>query len=283
MNILISGIGGRMGRRCARLARSGFAGATLCGGVHLSRHARDSAEHAEDRQDTGAYVMSFSDGQAPVLCYPDFTGAPREIDCIVDFSDRHCTRALLDFALCGHFPVVIATTGQTEMERAAIAEAARQIPIFFAANCSLGMAYFSDIVLHAVDAFAGAQVEIVETHGARKADAPGGTAMTLARAIAARTPGADIRIGRSGYGARRPGEIGVHALRLGNIPGTHEVYIGTPEETLLLRYEVHERAVYARGALLAAAFLTEAVPGLYGMEDILAPRTAQNPQGGDAG
>ena len=83
-------------------------------------------------------------------------------------------------------------------------------------------------------------------------------------------PNATVITGRSGYGKRTPEEIGVHAIRMGNIVGEHEVIIGTPNQTITLKHEAHDRALFAEGALAAAEFLCKERPaGLYGMADLV--------------
>ena len=165
---------------------------------------------------------------------------------------------------------MIATTGQTDEERAAIEEAAKEIPIFFAANFSVGVALLIELAKKAAAAMPDAEIEIVEKHHDRKVDAPSGTALAIARALQTVRPNAEIVTGRSGFGKRTKEEIGVHAIRMGNIPGEHEVLIGTNNQTISLKHETHDRAVFAEGALAAAAFLQGKPAGLYDMQDLLA-------------
>ena len=82
-------------------------------------------------------------------------------------------------------------------------------------------------------------------------------------------PGAEIVTGRSGYGKRTPDEIGIHAIRMGNIVGEHEVIVGTPNQTITLKHEAHDRALFAEGALAAAEFLCGKPAGLYNMTDLV--------------
>ncbi len=115
-------------------------------------------------------------------------------------------------------------------------------------------------------------VEIAETHHRFKKDAPSGTALALARAICAATgkdPGEAITHGRGGLCPRRPGEIGMHALRVGDTVGEHTVYFGNLGETITLGHSAHTRDTFARGALRAAAWLVGRPPGMYTMLDVL--------------
>ena len=246
MRILINGLGGAMGRETARLALAGYRGAALAGGV--SPHGCD---------DFG------------VPCAADFSGAVTDVDCVVDFSHHSMTGELLSFVKEYRLPLVLATTGHTEEERAAVLAAATEVPLFFSANCSLGVALLIDLAKRTAAAMPDAEIEIIEKHHDRKLDAPSGTALAIAEAIREVRPEATVCTGRSGHGKRTPDEIGIHAIRLGNIVGEHEVMIGTASQTITLRHEAHSRALFAEGALAAAAFLQGKAPGLYGMENMI--------------
>ncbi len=115
-----------------------------------------------------------------------------------------------------------------------------------------------------------AEIEIVEKHHDRKEDAPSGTALALADAVREVHTDATLHLGRAGMQKRTPNEIGIHAIRIGNVVGEHEVLIGTKNQTITLRHEAHSRALFAEGALSAAAFLIGKPAGLYGMKDLLA-------------
>jgi len=246
MRILVNGLYGHMGREVAALALQGYRGASLTAGV--------------DPHPGAAY---------DVPCAADFSSACAEVDCIVDFSHHDCTNALLDFAVRHNIPLVLATTGQTAEERAAIAAAAEKIPLFFAANYSLGVALLIELAKKTAAAMPEAEIEIIEKHHDRKVDAPSGTALAIARAITEVRPEATVNCGRSGQGKRTPQEIGIHAIRMGNIVGEHEVMIGTQNQTITLKHEAHSRALFAEGALAAAEFLCGQAPGLYDMHSLI--------------
>ena len=142
--------------------------------------------------------------------------------------------------------------------------------MFFAANFSLGVALLIDTARRVAAAMPDAEIEIIEKHHDRKLDAPSGTALAIANALCEVRPGATIVTGRSGYGKRTPEEIGIHAVRMGNIVGEHEVIIGTPNQTITLTHQAHDRALFAEGALAAAEFLCKGRPaGLYNMTDLV--------------
>ena len=192
------------------------------------------------------------------------------VDVVIDFSNHNSTPALLDYCIARKFPVVIATTGQTEAEKEMIREAAKQIPVFFSANMSVGIAVLANIARKAAKVFPDADIEIIERHHNRKMDVPSGTALLLADAIHEARTDAEFVIGRHENGRRRHQEIGIHSLRLGNEVGTHEIIITNGNETITLKHEAESRELFAEGALKAAAFLCGKEPGLYTMKDLLA-------------
>lgn len=189
-------------------------------------------------------------------------------DCVIDFSHHSATGALVDYCLARRLPLLIATTGQTELERAQI-KAAAEIPVFFASNYSLGIAVLADIARRATAMFPDADIEIVEMHHNQKLDVPSGTALTLASSITSVRPSAELVIGRHENGKREKKQIGIHSLRLGNLSGTHEILIATGSEVLTLRHEARDRTLFADGALQAAHFLVGKPAGLYTMQDLI--------------
>ena len=246
MNVLINGILGHMGREVENLCKAGYRGANLAGGVDLNA-----------TQGSGIYA-SFD-------AIEDVSG----IDCIVDFSHHASTEALLSFATKHGIPTVLATTGHTEDELKMIKDASRRIPVFFSANMSLGIALLVELAKNAALAMPEAEIEIIEKHHDRKIDAPSGTALMLADALCEVRPEATLNCGRSGQGKRTREEIGIHAIRMGNIVGEHEVIIGTENQTITLKHEAHNRALFAEGALCAAAFIVGRGAGLYDMKSLV--------------
>jgi len=240
----------------------------LCGYAgHMGREVRECAGRAGDCEITGGVDPMIPEAEG--VCVKSFAEIRAEADVIIDFSHHSLTGALLDFAEEKGLPVVLATTGQTEEEKARIREAAGKIPIFLAANYSLGIAALTDLVKRAAALYPDGEIEIVEQHHDRKLDAPSGTALSLFRAIQEVRPGAVAACGRSGMGKRTPEEIGIHAIRMGNIVGVHEVMIGTQNERITLKHEAFSRGVFAEGSLKAAAFLIGKKPGMYDMKDLL--------------
>ena len=253
MKIIVSGLLGHMGREVLNLAENGVRGAVVTGGVD----------------------PMFTGGDFPVRSFEEAASNPavstlyREADCIVDFSRHDSIGPLLRFASACGLPAVIATTGHTEEEKAMIRDAAESIPVFFSANMSLGIALLAELARQTAAAMPDAEIEIVEKHHDRKLDAPSGTALALFDAVREARPGAKAVTGRSGPGKRQKEDVGIHAIRMGNIVGVHEVMIGTQNETLTLTHQAYSRGVFADGSLKAAAFLIGKKPGLYDMKDLL--------------
>lgn len=234
---------------------------------HMGREVRASADCT-----AGADIVMGVDPMIPAnteKCVRSFADCGADADVIIDFSHHSMTRELLQFALKKRMPLVLATTGQTEEEKKEILEAAKKIPLFLAANYSLGIAVLTDLVKKALLLYPDAEVEIVEQHHDRKLDAPSGTALALFDAVREIRPDARAVKGREGQGKRRKEDVGIHAIRMGNIVGIHEVIIGTQNETLTLRHQAAGRGVFADGSLKAAAFLIGKKPGLYNMKDLL--------------
>ena len=190
-------------------------------------------------------------------------------DVVIDFSHHTAVNEVLAYAKRIGSAAVIGTTGHTPEEKALIYAAAEEIPVFYAGNVSLGIAVLCRLVKQAVAFFPDADVEIVEIHHTRKVDAPSGTAHMLFNAVKAGRPDAWENCGRSGEGKRTRDEVGVHALRMGNVVGIHEVHINTGTQTLVLKHESGSRAMLADGAVSAAKFMVGKEKGLYDMESIL--------------
>ncbi len=203
---------------------------------------------------------------------PEYQGPA---DCVIDFSHHSATGTLVEYCLARRLPLLVATTGQTEQERAQIEAAAAAIPVFFSSNYSLGIAVLADIARRAAGMFPEADIEIVEMHHNQKLDVPSGTALTLASSIASVRPGTEFVIGRHENGRRERKQIGIHSLRLGNLPGTHEILIATGSEVLTLRHEAKDRTIFAHGAMQAARFLVGKPAGLYTMQDLIGREDTQ--------
>ena len=193
----------------------------------------------------------------------------QDADVVIDFSHHSAVADVLAYAKTIGAAAVVGTTGHTAEEKAMIFSAAEEIPVFYAGNVSLGIAVLCRLVKQAAAFFPDAEIEIVEAHHIRKVDAPSGTAHMLFNAIKEVRPNAYENCGRSGEGKRTKDEIGIHALRMGNVVGIHEVHIHTGNQSLTLKHESGSRAMLADGAVSAARFMVGKAKGFYDMESIL--------------
>lgn len=245
MKILIAGALGFMGREVAAQAKAG--------GIEVA---------------CGVDIVS---GQADFPLYTTFEDCP-SVDVIVDFSTWKPGADLLTYAVKHRIPAVIATTGLSEEQLAAIDEAAKIIPIFRSGNMSLGIALLRALAKKAAAVLGESfDIEIVETHHNRKADAPSGTALMLLDAVKEGCESEREAVyGRHGRDCkRRKQEIGVHALRGGTVTGEHEVCFFGTSERVKISHSAENRSVFAAGALRAAEFLVDQKPGLYTMDDVV--------------
>jgi 4-hydroxy-tetrahydrodipicolinate reductase len=242
MKILLNGARGRMGQAIQELAPE--LGVVIC--------------LALDRGDA--------------LC----TAQLAEVDIAIDFSQHEATLPLVQAAQAVGKPVLIGTTGHSAEARAAITKASTNIPIMWAGNYSVGIT----LLIHYTEQLARQlgpdyHPEVIEMHHHRKVDAPSGTAENLVAALlrGRNWPGKAVRHGRSGITGQRPDqEIGVHAIRGGEIVGEHTVLFAGTGERLELTHRAADRRIFAEGALRAARWLLPQKPGIYDMRDVLGLR-----------
>ena len=194
---------------------------------------------------------------------------PLRADVVIDFSHHTAAPEVIRYAKRIGAAAVIGTTGHTPEEKALIQAAAKDIPVFYSGNMSLGIAVLCRLAREAAGYFPDADIEIVEVHHNRKVDAPSGTAHMLFEAIHQVRPNAVEHCGRSGEGKRTKDEIGVSSLRLGSTVGIHEVMIHTGTQCLTLKHEAVTRAMLADGAVDAARFMVGKPTGMYNMESLL--------------
>ncbi len=191
---------------------------------------------------------------------------------LIDFSVPAALENLLTFALEKQLPLVLATTGYSEEDLKKIQEASKKIPILQSYNMSLGIAVLKALTVQAGKILGNEfDIEIVETHHHHKVDAPSGTAILLYEALKKEVNQQYYGVyGRQGQiGARDKKEIGIHTLRGGNVPGTHEVHFFGENQNLTLSHQANDRSIFALGALDAIKFLKEKKHGLYHLDDLV--------------
>jgi 4-hydroxy-tetrahydrodipicolinate reductase len=265
MNICVAGALGRMGRRVLELAAAADDLSPAC--------AFDLPQHEGIEVNFGA-----ESGRArSILLARNAKSALQNADVLIDFTSPAAAIGNLAAAAEAGKAAVIGTTGLSDDQKHRIAELAHEIPVVFAPNMSVGVNLLFKLT-HQVAQTLGLDynVEIVETHHNQKADSPSGTAVRLAER-AAEGMGLefpqDAVFGREGIvGKRPPREIGVHAIRGGDVVGEHTVAFFGRGERLELTHRAHNRDTFAAGALVAARFAEKSGAGLYDMQDVLGLR-----------
>ena len=248
INVLLSGANGFMGRAIASLAK-GYPDIKICAGVDIN-----------------------------TLEYDDFPiyKSPEELrgscDVIIDFSHVSAFDGILSYAVHNKIPVIFATTGLSEAQKMAMTEAAKTTAVFYSANMSVGVNVLIDLVKKATAALQyGYDIEIVEKHHNRKLDAPSGTALAIADAIAdTRESETEYMYDRHSVRRKRgENEVGIQSVRGGTIVGEHEVIFAGHDEVIEIKHSALSREIFASGAIRAARFLAGKPAGMYSMADTL--------------
>jgi 4-hydroxy-tetrahydrodipicolinate reductase len=255
IRIGVAGIAGRMGREVAAAARA-MDQVNLVGGIVRPERV------AAIRGEMGSALRI-------VECVDDLLP---EIDVLIDFTRPEATVAHAQACARAARPMVSGVTGLSAEQLAALQHASREIPLFYARNMSLGVNSLLQVLPILARALAGYDIEIVEQHHRHKADAPSGTALAMAEAIAAaldRDIATHASFGRHGIAPRRAGEIGIHAVRGGGNAGEHTVILADEGEEVRIVHRAYSRRTFAVGAIRAATWLVHQPVGLYGMPDLL--------------
>lgn len=249
VKIIMSGCNGHMGQTITRLAA-----------------AREDA----------CIVAGVDKYQGIENTYPvfdDIAKCDTKADVVIDFSAPAALESLISYAKKNGAALVLCTTGYTPEQLQTIDEASEEIAILRSANMSLGINVLAKLLKQAVKEFApaGFDIEIVEKHHNLKKDAPSGTALYLADAV---NEAADQRYtyvyDRSQRSEKRPqDEIGISAIRGGNIPGDHDVIFAGEDEVITFSHKAYSKAVFGKGALQAAVFMKGKAAGMYDMQDVI--------------
>lgn len=213
-----------------------------------------------------AALVDVNPAEGMLKSLDDFNGSA---DCVIDFTNHKATPGVLSWCVKHNMPVLIASTGQTDEELAQVREAAKKIPVFLSPNMSIGVALVADLAERVTRIFGDCDIEIIEAHHNQKLDVPSGTALMLAKRIQEAKESLTFNIGRHENGKRPENEIGIHSLRYGSEVGTHEVIFSNGLETITIRHDAKDRALFAKGALSAVKWLVNQKPGLYGMREFL--------------
>ena len=249
MNILIWGIGGKMGKMLIEGLANDQA-ATLVGGV-----------------DKFADPTSFN-----VPIFKEGKDINVKVDVLIDFSRADALDDILSYATTNKVGAVICTTGYTDAQLKQIEDASKIIPVFRSSNMSLGINLLIDLCRKASQVLGeDCDIEIVEQHHNLKVDAPSGTAISIANAINEEySNNKEFVYGRHETNKKREKkEIGIHAVRGGSIVGKHDVLFISQDEVVTIAHEAQSRAVFAKGAIRAAKFICCKAPGMYNMQDLV--------------
>ncbi len=253
VRIGIAGVTGRMGHLLVEEARA--SGAELVGGIGRAGSAKPAPGNA--------------------ALYPGIEGLAAAADVVVDFTNAATARAYASAMARSGKAWVLGTSGLSDADESAVAEAARDVPVVYASNFSAGV----NLVLALAERMGAAlpaesyDAEIMEMHHRQKVDAPSGTAIGMGRAVA---KGRGVALsdvmesGRHGHtGARRTGAIGFAALRGGQVVGEHTLIFASGTEHIALSHRAFDRRAFATGAIRAALWVAGRPPGLYSMMDVL--------------
>ncbi len=192
-----------------------------------------------------------------------------KVNVIIDFSTPLLLDELIKYSSKNHIPLVIATTGYTEIQKKLIEETSQTIPIFYSANYSYGVAIITE-VLKQVSAKLERDfdIEIVEKHHHHKLDAPSGTSLHLAHAINSSLQ-SKKEIVNGHQGQRKPQELAIHAVRGGSIVGEHQVIFAGLDEVIEITHSAQSKSIFAHGAMKAAKFIINQKKGFYTMNDLI--------------
>lgn len=204
--------------------------------------------------------------------YTEFAELP-SADIAIDFSHHTATRAIAEYCRAQRLPLVCATTGVDGETEEYLREISEYVPIFRSKNFSYGVSVLKRLVRQASELLSDTfDIEIVEAHHNKKADAPSGTAQLLLEEVRAgmKEAGRDV-YGRYGTSAKREkNDVGISAIRGGTIVGTHSVIFAGSDEVITITHAAQSKAVFAGGALIAAQYLCGRQSGYYTMDDIAA-------------
>jgi 4-hydroxy-tetrahydrodipicolinate reductase len=266
IRVIVSGAAGRMGRRLLELVQQDPE--TIVVG------ALESADHPAIGQAVASLITDVPVGKAGDVSVTADIPAALGADVILDFSVPEQSLRLAAVAAERGLPIVVGTTGLDGAQKQKLQEASARTAVLFAPNFSVGMNVVFRLAAEAARLLGPAyDIEIVESHHRFKKDAPSGTALRLAERVAEAT-GRDLDetavYGRQGMpGARTRAEIGIHALRRGDIVGEHSVTFTSLGETVEIVHRAHSRDAFARGAVQAAKWLAGKPAGSYGIEQVL--------------
>jgi len=246
IKMLLNGCNGKMGKVISEMAKTSKA-VSIVAGVD-----RDSSN------------LSYP-------CYSSILECELDIDVILDFSRPDALDSLCKYSKEKNIPIVFCTTGYSPEQLSIIDSLSKEIPVFHSANMSIGINIVNNILKNISNMlYKDFDIEIIEKHHNQKVDAPSGTALLLANTIKdSINDETFFTKGRDGLSKRKPNEIGIHAVRGGNIIGDHEVIFAGVGECIEIKHTAISRDVFAIGSLKACEFIYGKDKGLYNMDDVV--------------
>ena len=242
-----------------------------CNG-HMGRVITDLVSKDDDIEIV-AGIDPFYDGHNTYPVFASIKDCDVKADAVIDFASAKAEDALLDYCVEKQIPVVVCTTGLSKEQLDKVRESACKVAVLKSANMSLGINTLFKLLQDAAKVFipSGYDVEIVERHHNQKLDAPSGTALALADSINEAMDNVySYTYDRSQERKKRSDkEIGIAAVRGGTIVGEHEVIYAGEDEVIEFKHTAYSKAIFAKGAVSAAAFLAGKEPGLYDMSDVI--------------
>ncbi len=251
IKVIISGVSGRIGQRLLKLVLNDsrfklMAGLVSPDSQHLGRDLGDLIQANATGIQT---VDSLSEVQA---------------DVVIDFAQPTGFDELVDYCVLGQIPLVSGTTGLNQDSFDRIEQAAKYIPVMWTSNFSLNIQILKNLLQMVKHTNPMGQFSITETHHVHKKDMPSGTAISLAQAIDAQS--SMVKTGESSF---KLGKVDIHAIREGEVPGTHEITVKLDDETFTFKHEAHNPAIFAQGALNAASWIHDKPVGFYDLNAVL--------------
>lgn len=248
ISILMSGCNGKMGQVITRLS-----------------------EQYDDLKIAAGYDIADS-GRNPYPVFTDLKDCDVKVDVIIDFSSPAALEGLMAFAVKKRLPVIVATTGLSPAQKSLLDQSSKKIPVFHAANMSLGINLLITLVKKAARLLESSyDIEIIEKHHNQKIDAPSGTALEIADSINSVLEQKQEYVydRHSRRKKRSKTEIGIHAVRGGTIVGDHTVMFAGNDEIIEITHSATSKDIFGTGALRAARFICGKKPGLYDMNDLI--------------
>lgn len=207
----------------------------------------------------------------PFPTFTDISKLDMPVDVVVDFSSPEAIDSLVTYCTTNKLPMVIGTTGLSEVQKNLLIEASKEIPIIYTPNMAIGLSLIATIAEQISKPLyeLGFDMEIVEFHNS-KTNTPSETSLYLAEALSKNLPNDTTCVFERNVPdqKREKNEIGIHSVRGGNLPGEHEIIFAGADEVITLKHQALSKDVYALGAVAAALFIRLQIPGLYSMHDV---------------